>query len=130
MGRHVFDVVVVPNQRVSIGSAFRSLLKALGEYSGIFFVKQKENSEQAAFFLGVFPKSLEALALREPLLNADSAPVVKSVFIAPKTLTSCTLRLWLLRLVFTEPFNRFLSVKVTIVVGLERKPAANSLFGI
>ena len=88
---HVLNIVVVSYDRIGISTSLVSLLKPLREDSGILLIKEKEYSEKAAFFLGVLPETLESLTLGKILLDADLAPVAKTVFVAPETLAANTL---------------------------------------
>jgi len=80
---HVLNIVVVSNNGVCVAAGLISLLEPLSKQPGIFLIKEKEDSEKAAFFFGVFPETFKSLALRKIFLDADFAPVAKAVFVAP-----------------------------------------------
>jgi hypothetical protein len=57
MGWHVLNIVIVPDDRISIDSVLVSLLESFSKLSGIFIIKKQMNSKKAAFFFSVTPRS-------------------------------------------------------------------------
>ena len=127
---HVLNIVVVSYDRISICTSLVGLFKPLREYSGILLIKEKEYSEKAAFFLGVLPETLESIALGKILLDANLAPVAKTVFVAPETLTADTLGRGVDVLGLLEPVARLAGVQIFVVISLKWKPTTNSLLRV
>ena len=61
MSRHVFNIVVVLNQRIGKDSESEGLLESFGKLSRVFFVEEQENSVKSAFLLSVFPVAFESI---------------------------------------------------------------------
>ena len=61
MSRHVFNIVVVLNQRIGKDSESEGLLESFGKLSRVFLVEEQENSVKSAFLLSVFPVAFESI---------------------------------------------------------------------
>ena len=86
MSGHVFNVVVVPNEGVSIDSVLICFLEPLGKQSWVLLIEKDLDSEESTSLFGVLPETFKSLAPGKVLLYLDAAPVTEAVFVSPETL--------------------------------------------
>ena len=130
MARHVLNVVIVLDERVSVHTILVRTFETLNELLWILFVKNDEDSGKTALFLGNFPISLKALTFGQILEQTQFAPVAKLVLVLPETVRANS---FLREGAFTalaKPVLGQARVIRLIVVCFEGQPAAWDFLGV
>ena len=128
MLRHVFDVVLVFNEGVSMDPALIGLFEPLGKVARVFIVEHDEDAVHTALFLRVLPVALVALGLGEELEQAELAPVAELVFVLPEALSSDSIS-WDGAISLKPGFGKLL-VELAVIEILQRKPSTLDLLGV
>ena len=129
---HVFNVIVVLDQGISVNPACVRCLEPSHKDSRVFCIEENVNTVESAFLLGAFPVALISLRFRQEFGNLHPSPVAKAVLIFPETLSSRLLAFPFLGTLFSfcKPVQATASVKFSVVIGLKWKPTASDFVGI
>ena len=85
VSRHVLNVEVVFEERVSFHSGFVGDVESISELSWVLLVEEDVDSVKSALLFGVFPIALVSLRLEEVLLDLELSPEAEAVLILPET---------------------------------------------